>query len=169
MFARRADIVSPLCEKTLSTGAELAGIQNSQQSCKQQSQIQLPPYDHCITTLIKCYISRLSQLITRYKNRQTSKLYWELMFLKCFSWLCVKIILLPYFYLRHVLLCFCCITAVVRGRRLWLRPYLKSLYERRMEQGPEPERPRSVWVNWYVAWFLHCSQYSYGHCSCTFI
>jgi large subunit ribosomal protein L44 len=29
-----------------------------------------------------------------------------------------------------------------------MRPYLRSLYKRRIDQGPEPERPRSVWINW---------------------
>lgn len=38
--------------------------------------------------------------------------------------------------------------AVTRGRKQWLRPYLVSLYKRRVDQGPEPDRPRSVWINW---------------------
>ncbi|KAG5445550.1 39S ribosomal protein L44, mitochondrial [Clonorchis sinensis] len=30
----------------------------------------------------------------------------------------------------------------------WLRPYLRDLYYRRLDQGPEPYRPRSFWPNW---------------------
>jgi large subunit ribosomal protein L44 len=40
------------------------------------------------------------------------------------------------------------LVAVSRGRRAWTRPFLQSLYKRRLDQGPDPERPRSVWINW---------------------
>jgi len=40
------------------------------------------------------------------------------------------------------------VSAVVRGKHLWMRPYYISLYKRREAQGPEPERPRSIWSNW---------------------
>ncbi|VDO04825.1 unnamed protein product [Rodentolepis nana] len=30
----------------------------------------------------------------------------------------------------------------------YVRPYLRNLYERRLVQGPEPYRPRSVWKPW---------------------
>jgi hypothetical protein len=30
----------------------------------------------------------------------------------------------------------------------WRYPFNKVLYKRRLEVGPEPERPRSVWSNW---------------------
>ena len=39
-------------------------------------------------------------------------------------------------------------TAVTRGHKSWMRNYYISLHKRRLDQGPEPERPRSVWANW---------------------
>lgn len=30
----------------------------------------------------------------------------------------------------------------------WRFPLNKTLYRKRLAAGPEPERPRSVWVNW---------------------
>jgi len=49
---------------------------------------------------------------------------------------------------------------VSRGRRVWMRPYLSSLYKRRLDQGPEPERPRSVWINWFVPVFNHFNPFN---------
>lgn len=37
---------------------------------------------------------------------------------------------------------------VTRGHKSWMRNYYISLHKRRLDQGPEPERPRSVWANW---------------------
>lgn len=45
---------------------------------------------------------------------------------------------------------------IYRGRKHWLRPYLISLYKRRLEQGPEPERHRSQWINWNYNGELYC-------------
>ncbi|KAF7233870.1 hypothetical protein EG68_12590 [Paragonimus skrjabini miyazakii] len=39
---------------------------------------------------------------------------------------------------------------VVRYIRVarWVRPYLRDLYYRRLDIGPEPYRPRSIWPTW---------------------
>lgn len=31
----------------------------------------------------------------------------------------------------------------------WRYPLARVLYRKRLAAGPEPERPRSVWSNWY--------------------
>lgn len=36
----------------------------------------------------------------------------------------------------------------------WRYPVNRVLYKKRLVAGPEPERPRSVWQNWYAANFL---------------
>ncbi|KAK2181372.1 hypothetical protein NP493_401g02045 [Ridgeia piscesae] len=36
----------------------------------------------------------------------------------------------------------------VRCYKKWVLPAYRSLYKRRLEQGPEPERHRSEWLNW---------------------
>ncbi|XP_064612674.1 large ribosomal subunit protein mL44-like [Liolophura sinensis] len=35
-----------------------------------------------------------------------------------------------------------------RDFKKWERPYRSQMYKRRLEVGPEPERPRSAWINW---------------------
>ncbi len=33
----------------------------------------------------------------------------------------------------------------------WRLPLASVLYRKRIEVGPEPQRPRSVWSNWFVS------------------
>lgn len=49
-----------------------------------------------------------------------------------------------------------CISAS-RSLQQWKKPYLFSLYKRRIDQGPEPERPASAWLTWYEAYQWHFS------------
>lgn len=39
-------------------------------------------------------------------------------------------------------------SAVSRGYKRYVRPTMREFYKRRIAAGPEPDRPRSAWVNW---------------------
>lgn len=49
--------------------------------------------------------------------------------------------------------------SAVRCYKKWVVPTYRSLYKRRLEQGPEHERHRSEWLNWYkLCTFLKLTQ-----------
>ncbi|KAI0239478.1 39S ribosomal protein L44, mitochondrial [Lamellibrachia satsuma] len=47
----------------------------------------------------------------------------------------------------------------VRCYKKWVQPVNRTLYKRRMEQGPEPERHRSEWLNWNYS----AEMFAFGH------